>query len=330
MSKLPRRRFLEFAAGAAAFPIVSRAASAQAFPSRPITVVISTGAGGPADLIARIITERMRGSIGQTVIVENSGGIGTVGMSRVARANPDGHTLAFSASFSTHVVHGAIHKLPYDVVEDFEPVALATEGPLVMLAKKAMPANDLNGLIGWLKSNPDKASLGQTGPGSPAHVAGLLFQKQTGTRFLFANYRGAGQAMQDMVAGHIDLMFTAPNIALAHVRAGSIKAYAITGKSRLATAPDVPTVDEAGLPGFYAAPWHAFWAPKGTPRDVIAKLNATVVDALADTAVRKRLNDVGQEIFPRERQTPEALRAFQRPEIERWWPILKEAGIKAE
>ena len=168
-------------------------------------------------------------------------------MNRVARANPDGHTLAFSASFSTHVVHGAIHKLPYDVVDDFEPVALATDGPMVMLAKKAMPANDLNGLIGWLRANPDKASLGQTGPGSPAHVAGLLFQRQTGSRFLFANYRSAGQAMQDLVAGHIDLMLTAPNIALEHVRAGSIKAYAVTDKSRLASAPEVPTVDEAGL-----------------------------------------------------------------------------------
>lgn len=228
------------------------------------------------------------------------------------------------------MVHGAIHKLPYDVVDDFEPVALATKGPLVMLAKKAMPANDLNGLIGWLRANPDKASLGQTGPGSPAHVVGLLFQRRTGTRFLFANYRSAGQAMQDMIAGHIDLMLTAPNIALEHARTGSIKADAVTDKSRLASAPEVPTVDEAGLPGFYAAPWHAFWAPKGTPPDVIAKLNAAVVDALADTSVRKRLNEFGQEIFPREQLTPEALRAFQRAEIERWWPILKEAGIKVE
>ena len=330
MMKLPRRRFLQLTGCAAAFPVVSRIASAQAFPSRAITVVVSTGAGGPADVIARIIADRMRTSLDQAIIVENSAGIGTVGMNRVARAQPDGHTLAFSASFSTHVVHGAIHKLPYDVIGDFEPIALATDGPMVMLAKKAMPANDLNGLIGWLRANPDKASLGQTGPGSPAHVAGLLFQRQTGSRFLFANYRSAGQAMQDLVAGHIDLMLTAPNIALEHVRAGSIKAYAVTDKSRLASAPEVPTVDEAGLSGFYASPWHAFWAPKDTPREVIAKLNAAVVDALADTAVRKRLNDVGQEIFPRERQTPEALRAFQRAEIERWWPILKEASIKME
>jgi tripartite-type tricarboxylate transporter receptor subunit TctC len=328
---MKRRQFLQLAAGAAALPAVSRFASAEVFPSRPITVVVASGAGGPSDVIARIVAERMRLSLGQPVIIDNAGGgNGMIGMGRVARAKPDGYTLAFSVSFSTHVVHGAIHKLPYDVVNDFEPVALVTDGPHVILAKKAMPANDLSGLIGWLRANPDKASLGQTGPGSPAHVAGILFQKQTGTRFQFANYRSAGQAMQDMIAGHIDLMFVAPNIALEHARAGTIKAYAVTDKSRLAAAPEIPTVDEAGLPGFYAAPWHAFWAPKGTPREAIARLNATVVDALADTTVRQRLNDVGMRIVPREQQTPEALGAFQRAEIARWWPILKEAGIKVE
>jgi tripartite-type tricarboxylate transporter receptor subunit TctC len=328
---MKRRQFLQLAAGAAALPAVSRFASAEVFPSRPITVVVASGAGGPSDVIARIVAERMRLSLGQPVIIDNAGGgNGMIGMGRVARAKPDGYTLAFSVSFSTHVVHGAIHKLPYDVVNDFEPVALVTDGPHVILAKKAMPANDLSGLIGWLRANPDKASLGQTGPGSPAHVAGILFQKQTGTRFQFANYRSAGQAMQDMIAGHIELMFVAPNIALEHARAGTIKAYAVTDKSRLAAAPEIPTVDEAGLPGFYAAPWHAFWAPKGTPREAIARLNATVVDALADTTVRQRLNDVGMRIVPREQQTPEALGAFQRAEIARWWPILKEAGIKVE
>src|SRR5215218_2150554 len=328
--KFTRRRFLQISACAAASAALGRIASAQNLSSRPITVVVSTGAGGPADVIARIIAERMRNSLGQTIIVENSAGIGTVGMNRVARAKPDGHTLAFSASFSTHVVHGAIHKLPYDVVDDFEPVALAADGPMVMLAKKAMPANDLNGLIEWLRANPDTASLGQSGPGSPAHVAGIMFQKQTDTRFLFANYRSAGQAMQDLIAGHIDLMLTAPNIALEHARTGSIKAFAVTDKSRLASAPDLPTMDEAGLPGFYAAPWHAFWAPKGTPREVIAKVNAAVVDALADTTVRKRLSDVGMRVVAPELQTPQALAEFQKAEIARWWPILKEAGIKVE
>ena len=328
---MKRRQFLQLAAGAAALPTVSRFASAQAFPSRPITVVVASSSGGPADVIARIIAEGMRASLGQPVIIDNAGGgNGMIGIGRVARAKPDGYTLAFSVSFSTHVVHGAIHRLPYDVISDFEPVALVTDSPQVILAKKAMPANDLNELIGWLRANTDKASLGQTGPGSPAHVAGILFQKQTGTRFQFANYRSAGQAMQDMIAGHIDLMFVAPNIALEHVRAGTIKAYAVTDKSRLAAAPEIPTVDEAGLPGFYASPWHAFWAPKGTPREVIARLNAAVVDSLADTTVRKRLNDIGMQIVPRDQQTPKALGAFQKAEIEKWWPILKEAGIKVE
>jgi tripartite-type tricarboxylate transporter receptor subunit TctC len=331
MMKFPRRPFLLLAAGAVALPALSCIAGAQSYPSRPITIVVASGAGGPSDVIARIIAECMRATLGQPVIIDNAGGAtGISGMGRVARAKPDGYTLAFSVSFSTHVVQGAIRKLPYDVVDDFEPVALVTDSPQVILAKKAMPADDLRGLIGWLRANPDKASLGQTGPGSPAHVAGILFQKQTGTRFQFANYRSAGHAMQDMIAGHIDLMFTAPNIALEHVRAGSIKAYAVTDKSRLAAAPEIPTVDEAGLPGFYAAPWHAFWAPKGTPREVIAKLNAAIVDSLADITVRKRLNDAGLQIVPREKQTPEALRAFQMAEIERWWPILKEAGIKVE
>jgi tripartite-type tricarboxylate transporter receptor subunit TctC len=328
---MKRRQFLQLAAGAAALPTISSSASAQAFPSRPITVVVASGSGGPADVIARIIAEGMRASLGQTVIIDNAGGgNGMIGIGRVARAKPDGYTLAFSVSFSTHVVHGAIHRLPYDVINDFEPLALVTDSPQVILAKKAMPANDLNELIGWLRTNPDKASLGQTGPGSPAHVAGILFQKQTGTRFQFANYRSAGQAMQDMIAGHIDLMFVAPNIALEHARAGTIKAYAVTDKRRLAAAPEIPTVDEAGLPGFYASPWHASWAPKGTPREVIARLNAAVVDSLADTTVRKRLNDIGMQIVPREQQTPQALATWHKAEVEKWWPIIKKAGIKAQ
>ena len=329
MLKLPRRQFLQLAAGTAALPAVARIASAQAYPSRPITIIVPTGAGGPPDVVARIVVERMRRSLGQAVIIENvPGANGTLGIGRVARAKPDGYTFAFSNSFSTHVVNAAIYALPYDVVNDFEPIALVTNGSQLIVAKKAMPANDLSGLVGWLKANPGKASLGQTGPGSPAHVAGILFQKQTGTRFQFANYRSAGQAVQDLIAGHIDLMVTSPTIALAPVQAGSIKAYAVTARNRLAMAPDISTVDEAGLPGLYTSIWYALWAPKGTPRDVIARLNAAVVDALADTSVRARLTDLGLEIFPREQQTPEALGAFQKAEIDKWWPIIKEAGIK--
>jgi tripartite-type tricarboxylate transporter receptor subunit TctC len=330
MLHVPRRQFLQLAVGTASL-VVSNIALAQPFPSQPVTIVVASGAGGPLDVMARIIAEPMRASLGGSVIIDNAGGgNGIIGMGRVARANPDGYTIAFSVSFSTHVVQAAISKLPYDVINDFEPVALTIDTPQAILSKKAVPVHDLNGLIGWLKANPDKASLGQTGPGSPGHVAGILFQKRTGTRFQFANYRGGGQAMHDMIAGHIDLMFVPPVIALEHIHAGSIKAYAVTDKSRLAAAPEIPTVDEAGLPGLYTAAWHAFWAPKGTPRNAIAKLNSAIVEALADTTVRERLAKLGLRIVPRDLQTPGALAAFQRAEIERWWPILKEAGIKAQ
>jgi tripartite-type tricarboxylate transporter receptor subunit TctC len=330
MVKLPRRRFLALAAGAAALPAGWRSASAQAYPSRPITIIVPGAAGAPSDVVARMVVERMRASLGQAVVIDNvAGANGTLGIGRVARAKPDGYTLAFSASFATHVVNGAIYALPYDVVGDFAPVALVADNPQLILAKKTMPARDLKELIAWLKANPDKASLGQTGPGSPAHVAGILFQKQTGTRFQFANYRSVAQAMQDLIAGHIDLMIFA-TIALEHARTGSIKAYAVTAKNRLAMAPDIPTADEAGLPGFYASPWFALWAPKGTPRDVVDRLNGAVVDALADAAVRTRLTDLGYEIVPRAQQTPDALAAFQKAEIAKWWPIIKEAGIQVD
>jgi tripartite-type tricarboxylate transporter receptor subunit TctC len=282
-------------------------------------------------VIARIVAERMRGTLGQTVIVENvTGANGTLGLGRVVRAIPDGYTLAFSVS-STHVFNPAIYKLPYDVINDFEPIALVTrDNGQLIVAKKAMPANSLKELIAWLGANPDRASLGHTGSGSPAHVAGIFFRKRTGTRFQDVTYRSAGQAMQDVIAGHIDMMFTSGSIGVAPVQDGSIKAYAVMAKDRLAATPNVPTVDEAGLPGFYSPGWHAFWAPKGTPRDVIAKVNSAIVDALADTAVHARLTSMGLRVVAREQQTPEALRAFQKAEIEKWWPLLKEAGVKAE
>jgi tripartite-type tricarboxylate transporter receptor subunit TctC len=331
MRNLPRRRFLRLAAGAAAFPAVSRIARAQAYPSRPITIVVPSGAGGPSDVVGRIIAERMRGFLGQPLIIDNvTGANGTLGTGRVARAKPDGYTLTFSVSSSTHVLNAAIYALPYDVINDFEPVALVADSPQLMVAKKAMPAKDLKELIAWLRANPDKASLGHTGPGSPAHVAGIFFQKQTGTRFQNVTYRSAGQAMQDVIAGHIDLMFPAPSISLAPAHAGSIKAYAVMASSRLAASPDIVTVDEAGLPRMYASTWFALWSPKGTPPEVIGKLNAAVVDALADTAVRKRLGELGYDIPGREHQTPEALGAYQKAEIEKWWPIVVEAGIKGE
>jgi tripartite-type tricarboxylate transporter receptor subunit TctC len=329
--RLARRDFLQLAATAAAEPITARVAQAQAYPSRPITVIVPTGAGGPQDVIARLLIEGMRPSLGQPVIVENVPGAGgTLGTGRVARAKPDGHTLAFSVSFSTHVLNAAIYALAYDVVADFAPIALVAESPPLILARKTLPADDLKGLIDWLKAHPGEASLGHIGPGSPAHLAGILFQKLTGTRFQSVTYRSAGQAMQDMIAGHIDLMCVVPNISLPHVRAGSIKAYAVMAKSRLQVAPEIPTVDEAGLPGFYASPWFALWAPNGTPREIIERLNGAVVTALADGERRDRLIKTGIEIVPREQQTPEALAALQKTEIGKWWPIIKAAGVKPE
>jgi tripartite-type tricarboxylate transporter receptor subunit TctC len=329
--KLPRRQFLQLFGGAAAVPGIARIARGESYPSRPITLVVPTGAGGPQDVIARLLIEGMRPSLGQPLIIDNVPGAGgTLGTGRVARAKPDGYTLAFSVSFSTHVLNAAIYALPYDVVADFTPVALVADSPQLMLARKTMPANDLMGLIAWLKANPGQASLGHIGPGSPGHVAGVLFQQQTGTQFQFVTYRSAGQAMQDMIAGHIDLMCVAPNISLSHVRAGSIRGYAVMARKRLQAAPEIPTVDEAGLPGFYASPWYALWAPKGTSRDIIDKLNAAVVAALADADLRERLVQTGMEIVPRQQQTPEALAALQKAEIEKWWPIVKDAGIKGE
>jgi tripartite-type tricarboxylate transporter receptor subunit TctC len=303
---------------------------AQSYPSRPITIVVPFAAGGPTDVIARTMAEHMRASLGQSVIVENvTGANGNIGVGRVARAAPDGHTISIG-HWSTHVVNGAVYPLTYDLLKDFEPISLIATNSYLIVAKNAVPANDLKGFIAWLKANPDKASEGTAGAGSPQHVSGVFFQNATGTRFQFVPYRGAAPAMQALVAGDIEMIIDDPTSSLPQVRAGRIKAFAVTARNRLAAAPDIPTVDEAGLPGFYFSRWHALWAPKATPKDIIAKLNAAVVGALADPLVRTRLADLGQEIFPSEQQTPATLGAYHKAEIEKWWPIIKAAGIKVE
>jgi len=308
----------------------SDSTSAQVYPSRPITMVVPLAAGGPLDTIARILAEPMRASLGQPVIVENvTGAAGTVGTGRVARAAPDGYT--FGMGFlGTLVLNGAIYALPYDVVKDLEPIALISSNPHVIVAKAALPAKDLRELIGWLKLNQDKASAGTAGAGSSTHVAGLLFQQLTGVRFQLVPYRGAAPALQDVMAGQIDLMVDVASNSLPYLQGGKIKAYAVAASTRLASASEIPTVDEAGLPGFYMSTWYGLYGPKAMPNDVVAKLNAAAVHALADPVVGRRFADLGLDILPRERQTAEALATLQRSEIEKWWPIIKAANIKPE
>jgi tripartite-type tricarboxylate transporter receptor subunit TctC len=306
-------------------------AAAQDYPSRPVTMVVPFGTGGPSDTIGRIVAEGMRGPLGQPVIIDNVAGTsGTIGVGRVARASADGYTFVLG-NWATHVLNGPMFALPYDLAHDFEPVALVSSDPLIIVANKATPANDLRGFVAWLKANPDKATQGTSGAGGISTIGGMLLQKETGTRFRFVPYRGGlAAAMQDMIAGQIDFMVDTAANSLPQVRAGTIKAFAVTSKSRLASAPDIPTVEEAGFPGLYALNWQAAFLPKATPKGVVAKLNEAIVIALADANVRQRLAAIGQQIFPREQQTPEALGGFQKDEIEKWWPIVKAANTKAE
>ena len=302
-------------------------AAAQAYPSRPITLVLPFSAGGQTDAIARILAEPMRALLGQPIIMENiSGAGGAIGVGRVARAAPDGYTLILGSQ-SQFVNSGAVYTLPYDLVTDFQPVALLASSPYVILAKTGIPAKDLKELIAWIKANHNKVSQGHVGAGSGPHLCGIDMQNRIDTRWTFVPYRGGSQAMQDLMGGQIDLYCTTPGSSIAMVRGGHVKAYAIAGKTRLAAASSIPTVDEAGLPGLHVLAWHGLWAPKGTPEAVVNKLNAAVTAALADRAVANRLADIGLDVAPRAEQTPEALGAFQKAEIEKWWPIIKAANI---
>jgi tripartite-type tricarboxylate transporter receptor subunit TctC len=318
------------AAGCVLLALVT-AATAEAFPSRPITMVVPFGAGGPTDALARIVAERMRVALGQPLLVENvTGASGTIGIGRVARAAPDGYTIVLG-NWPSFVVASAIYTLPYDVQKDFEPVALLPNNPYIVVSKKDLPATDLTGLIAHLKANPDKISAGTGGAGAGQHVSGVYFQKVTGTSFQFVPYRaGSSDIMRDLVAGHIDLTFDQAISALPYVRNGQVRAYAITGKTRLASAPDIPTVDEAGAPGVYISTWFGLWAPKGTPADIVARLSAAALEAIADPAVAKRLADLGQEIPPPDQQTAAALAAHLKAEIDKWYPIIRGANIKVE
>lgn len=328
--RLSRRRLLHLAAAATALPALPGIARAQAFPARPVTLVSPFPAGGPVDTICRILAEHMHASLGQPILVENTAGAaGSLGVGRVARAAPDGYTLIVG-QWSTHVANAAIYKLPYDTLTDFTPVALLSSNPGLIVGRNNLPASDLKELIAWLKANPEKATQGTQGIGGIGHIAGIFFQRVTGTRYQFIPYRGGTPMMQDLLAGQVDMLIDTPTLSAPQIRAGAIKGYAVMSNTRLPTLPDLPTVDEAGVPGLYLLQWNAVWAPKGTPREVAMKLNQAIVQALADPSVRQRLADLGQTIYPVDQQTPEALAAFQKAEMEKWGPIIASANIKVE
>jgi len=330
MKKLPRRQFLHLAAGAAALPALSRIARAQTYPARPINFVVPFAAGGPLDAMARIMADHMRGSLGQPVLIENvAGAAGSIGVGRVAHAVSDGYTVSIG-NWTTHVINGAIYDLQYDLLRDLDPVALLPSNPQLIVSRKSVPANSLKELIAWLKMNQDKVSAGTAGIGSAGHIGGVYFQKITGTRFPFIPYRGTGPAMTDLIAGQIDLMVDQVSNSLPQVRSGTIKAYAVTAKARLPSAPDIPTVDEAGAPGLYISVWNGLWVPKATSREIIAKLSSAATAAMADPAVRRRMADLGLDVPPPEKQSAGALGELQRAEVEKWWPIIKAANIQGE
>ena len=327
-----RTRRLEraFAIGAAAVAIFgSIGNAAEVYPVRPITMVVPYAAAGLFDALARVLAEAMRTGLSQSVVIENIGGAsGSIAAGRLARAAPDGYTIGIGSG-DQFVVNAAIYSLQYDVVKDFEPVALLMNGPLLIVGKNALP-NNLKELIPWLKANRATVAFAHNGAGGALHLCGLALQRAAGASWPFIPYRGAAPALQDMIGGRVDLMCPSPASSLAMARGGLLRAYAVTGSTRLTSAPDIPTVDEAGLAELHISVWGGVFAPKGTPQNVIAKLNAALVDALADPAVQQKFVDLGQEIFPREQQTPEALAALQKAEIEKWWPIIKAANVKGE
>jgi tripartite-type tricarboxylate transporter receptor subunit TctC len=305
-------------------------AAAQGYPTHAMTMIVPFPAGGATDTLARFLGERMRGILGQPVIIENvAGAAGSLGVGRAVRSAADGYTLSIGTS-TTHMLTGGLYALQFDLLKDLEPVIQIGSEPLLIVGKKSLPAEDLKGLIGYLKANPDKASVGIAGVGATGHLTGISFQKETGTRFQFVPYRGNAPAMQDLLAEQIDFMIEPSSNFKSLVGAGSVRPYAITGRTRLPSSPDIPTADEAGLAGFFASLWYGLWLPKDTPKDIIAKLNATMVQVLADPMVRKRFDELGIEITPLAQQSPEALRALQKAESERWWPIIKASNIKAE
>ncbi|MBV8792415.1 MAG: tripartite tricarboxylate transporter substrate binding protein BugD [Pseudolabrys sp.] len=305
-------------------------ASADNYPSRPIKMVAPLGVGGSTDVIGRIVAQGMGNVLGQSIVVENTTGAGgTIGEGRVAHSEPDGYTIGIG-QWGTNVATGAIYTLNYDLLKDFEPIGLIATQPFFIVARKTMPASNLKELIAWVRENGDKSTMGHSGIGSPSHVAGILFQNEIGAKMTMVPYRGAGEATQAILSGQIDVLLATPAVSVEQMRGGNLKVYAVTAPSRIPAGPDVPTTDEAGLKGYYFSFWHALWAPKGTPKDIIVKLNAALVKTLDDPATRKKLADLAQEFFPPDQLTPQALYDYQKSEIAKWWPIIKAAGIKPQ
>src|SRR4051812_11849471 len=305
-------------------------AAAQNFPSRPITIIVPFSAGGPSDAMARILAERMKVTLGETLLVENvTGAGGSVGVGRAVRSPPDGYTISFG-HLGTHVANGAIYKLGYDLVADLEPVVLLPSNPMIIVSKNAIPAKSLKELLAWLKARPTPATAGTAGAGSGSHIARLYFESATGIKLQYVPYRGTAPAMNDLIAGQIDLIVDQTSNSINQVRAGTIRAYAVTDDKRVETAPDIPTAEEAGLKGFNMTLWSGMWVPKGTPKAIVAKLNAAAVEALNDPAVKKQLESQGLEMTPQDQLTPEALGTRQKAEIAKWWPIIKAANIKVD
>jgi tripartite-type tricarboxylate transporter receptor subunit TctC len=317
---------------AALAALLACAGSAQAdnFPSRQITIVVPFSAGGPSDAMARVLAERMQRSLGQSILIENvTGAGGSLGVGRVVRSAPDGYTIGFG-HLGTNVANGAIYKLGYDLVTDLEPVVMLPSNPMIIVSNNTVPAKTLRELLAWLKSKPTPPTAGTAGAGSGSHIAGLYFENVTGIKLQYVPYRGTAPALTDLVAGQIDIIVDQTSNSIAQVRAGTIRAYAVTADKRVDSAPEIPTTDEAGLPGFHMTLWSGFWVPKDTPKDIVTKLNGAAVDALSDPAVRKKLGDLGLDMPPKDQLSPQALGTWQKAEIAKWWPMIKSANIKME
>jgi len=319
-----------FMIGLLALLAFAGAAHADNFPSHPITMVVPFSAGGPTDAMARILADYMRAKLGQSILIENvTGAAGSLGVGRVVRAAPDGYTVSIG-HLGTHVANGAIYKLGYDLVTDLEPVVLLPSNPMIIVSKNALPAKSLKELLAWLKAKPTPATAGTAGAGSGSHIAGLYFENVTGIKLQYVPYRGTAPALTDLVAGQIDIIVDQTSNSIAQVRAGTIRAYAVTDTKRVDSASDIPTTDEAGLPGLHMTLWSGLWVPKGTPKDIVAKLNAAAVDVMNDPAVRKKFEDLGLQMVPPDKLTPQALGDLQKAEIAKWWPMIKAANVKVE